>query len=194
MRIRSTFSTGDSEEHRLLEDLYLQYRKQMFLAARSLLDNDADAEDAVHDVFLRISQSHLPRLRRIGSKADLRNYLLKAAKNTAISILRKKSRLPVSLDALGEESLCGIADLSDTAFLDKICERAEYEDCVRAIDALPPAYRDVLYYHFVLEFSIPEVAQLLNRKRSTVKQQLVRGKKLLIKKLKEEEFYGGSYE
>lgn len=40
-------------------------------------------------------------------------------------------------------------------------------------------YRDALYYHFVLELSVPETAKLLNCKASTVKQRLVRGKKLL---------------
>ena len=37
-----------------------------------------------------------------------------------------------------------------------------------------------MFYHFVSEMKIAEIADLLGRKRSTVQQQLIRGKKLLI--------------
>ncbi len=47
----------DDESHRrLFEEIYLSYRKQMFLVARTVLKNDSDAEDIVHDVFLRIAE------------------------------------------------------------------------------------------------------------------------------------------
>ena len=54
------------------------------------------------------------------------------------------------------------------------------------ITALPRIYREVLYYHFVLEFSMPEVAQSLGLKLPTAKQRLVRGKKLLLESLEKE--------
>lgn len=48
----------DDEIHRrLFEEIYMTYRKQMFLVARAVLSNDSDAEDAVHDVFLKIAKS-----------------------------------------------------------------------------------------------------------------------------------------
>ena len=47
----------DDEIHRrLFEKIYMTYRKQMFLVARAVLSNDSDAEDAVHDVFLKIAK------------------------------------------------------------------------------------------------------------------------------------------
>ena len=54
------------------------------------------------------------------------------------------------------------------------------------IAAMPQIYREVLYYHFVLEFTMPEVAQSLNLKLTTAKQRLVRGKKLLLQALEKE--------
>jgi len=44
----------------------------------------------------------------------------------------------------------------------------------------------VLYYHFVLELSMPEVAQGLDLKLSTAKQRLVRGKKLLLQEIRKD--------
>ena len=54
----------DDESHRrLFEEIYINYRKQMFLVARSVLGNDSDAEDIVHDVFLKIAKKHMAILR-----------------------------------------------------------------------------------------------------------------------------------
>ena len=71
----------DDESHRrLFEEIYLSYRKQMFLVARTVLKNDSDAEDIVHDVFLRIAKKYMAKISTIENETDLRNYLLKATK------------------------------------------------------------------------------------------------------------------
>ena len=46
----------DESQRRLFEEIYLNYRKQMLLVARSVLGSDTDAEDVVHDVFLKIAK------------------------------------------------------------------------------------------------------------------------------------------
>lgn len=47
----------DDESHRrLFEKIYIEYRGPMFFMARSVLGNDSDAEDIVHDVFLKIAK------------------------------------------------------------------------------------------------------------------------------------------
>lgn len=42
----------DDESHRrLFEKIYIEYRDPMFFMARSVLGNDSDAEDIVHDIL-----------------------------------------------------------------------------------------------------------------------------------------------
>ena len=77
----------DGSRRRLFEEIYFSYRKQMFLVARTVLKNDSDAEDIVHDVFLRIAKKYMAKISTIENETDLRNYLLKATKNA-----RKKCR------------------------------------------------------------------------------------------------------
>ena len=53
----------DDESHRrLFEKIYIEYRDPMFFMARSVLGNDSDAEDIVHDVFLKIAKKHMARI------------------------------------------------------------------------------------------------------------------------------------
>lgn len=170
--------SGPPEDKVLLEGLYHTYKKQMFYLAKSILFDEMSAEDVVQDVFLLIAARHLPVIRKIENSDDIRNYLLKATKNTALNHLKRRNRERVSWT-----DLSNIQDLPDEDFLERICARAEYDTVLRAITEMEEIYRDVLYYHFVMDLSVSDVALALDRKLPTVKKQLVRGKKLLLKQL-----------
>ena len=170
-------NTQETAETRL-EEIYYAYRKQMFCLARTLLSNDADAEDAVHTVFLQISEKRLSAVSKIQDPGDLRNYLLKATKNTCLNLLRSRRRT-VAL----EEWMPGTT-LSDSEFMEWLCIRAEAEHLRRSIDALPEHYRQVLYCRFVMELSVQDVAALTGKTVGVVKMQLSRGKKKLLQMLK----------
>ena len=168
-------------EHRLFETLYLRYRKQMLYVADGILHSHADAEDAVHTAFLGIAR-HMETVRRIEREEDRRNYLLRAARNAALSMLPEKRERDRAVP------LDGLPDLSDGDFLDALCEKAADEAVVSAMLALETPYRDALYYHFVLGFTAAQTARELGRSVAAVKQQLVRGKKLLLAACKEVEY------
>lgn len=172
----------ESEADRIkFEEIYYAYRKQMVLMALSLLHNVDDAEDVVHDVFMRIATKHMSVIQQIHNKEDIRNYLLKATKNTALNTIKKRERLNFSLDTVNEFDLA--ENISDNTFLDLIFQKIEYEQIVSVLIALEEPYRDILYYHFVLELPVPEAARQLGRNIATAKKQLVRGKKLLLERL-----------
>ena len=73
--------------------------------------------------------------------------------------------------------------LSDADFWHLICSRAEAEQVTKAIKTLPDIYQWVLYYHFVLELTVPQIAKASDLKAKTVETRLYRGKKLLMEAL-----------
>ena len=173
----------DAHDQRLFEDIYYSYRKQMVTLALSILGQKEDSEDAVSKVFLRIAEKNWDVVRGIKSNIDLRNYLLKAVKNTSLNIFKARKRENVSLDTISEYSLEGIEELSDNSFFEVICNRVEAEKVTNIIRQMNEKYRDVLYYHFVMDLTIPETAKSLNQSVAATKKQLVRGKKMLLKML-----------
>lgn len=174
----------DAEDKSLFEKLYYSYRKQMITVAQSVLQNSDDAEDTVHEVFLRIAVRYMDIIRSIEDEKDLRNYLLKATKNMALNMRQKKKR-DVS-HTVSEEYLDDVEDIGEKDFVETICERMDYEKVVAAVQNLREPYREALYYHFVMELSVPETAKLLNRTKTATKKQLLRGKKMLMKLLEQE--------
>ena len=169
----------DDENHkRKFEEIYLSYRKQMLIVARSVVRQDADAEDVVHEVFLNIATRYMETVSGIKEEKVLRNYLLTATKCTALNWLRKYKHIiyvepEVELDYI-------VPEISDDKFVEHICEHIEYEQVMQAIARLEEKYRWVMYYHFVMEIPIPKVAEMLQQSVATTKKQLVRGKKKLL--------------
>lgn len=165
----------DEKNKPKFEIIYYTYREKMLLMADSVLHNRQDAEDAVHDTFIKIARN----MKSIGEPESNKtlSYVLKATKNTAINLHNKNKSNDnrIYFDT--------IDDISDHEFLDKLDISENYNKVVQAILKLDDKYKDVMFYHFVQEMKVSEVADLLGRKKSTVKQQLVRGKKLLLETL-----------
>ncbi len=168
----------DERDKDKFEKIYNEYKKQMVYVALSIVHNETDAEDIVHDVFVKIATRHMNTINQILNETDLRNYLLKATKNTALNWNEKKKRM-IYVPTDVEEGVID-TDLSDDRFIEYLCQKAEYECVLKAIKVLNPKYRDVLYHHFVMEIPVPQLAKYLNQSVSATKQQLVRGKKKLL--------------
>lgn len=169
----------DDKDKKTVERLFNTYKKQMALLALSILHNESDSEDAVQNAFIKIISNNWKTVSKIDNDNDIRNYLLKATKNSCIDIMRKNNRQIVSADFITKS--CKDTDIPiDSDFVETVCNKLDYEELVVIIESLDRKYSEVLYYHFVLEFSIIETAKILKQNISTTKMQLVRGKKQLI--------------
>ncbi|MBQ7645935.1 MAG: sigma-70 family RNA polymerase sigma factor [Clostridia bacterium] len=149
----------------------------MLFAAKSIVGNREDAEDAVQDALIRVA-SCIGSVETEDTKR-LRNYLLIAAKNAAINIKRKRDSAPVTV------GLDDASDVGDEDTAKKVAEKTELETIVGCIRSLDPIYSDALYLRFVEKMSEKEIASLLGRKYGTVKMQIKRGRTLLIRRLRE---------
>lgn len=168
----------DADERVKFEKLYYKYRKRMVYEAYLVLHNNADAEDAVHDTFIKIARN----MKSIGDPDSNKTlwYVLKAVKNTAINILHKNEKL-TSFAEFGD-----VEKTSDESFYEQLGISENYKEVVDAIRRLNDTYRDAMFYYFVCEMKPSEIADLLGRKNSAVRQQLIRGKKKLIETLEAE--------
>lgn len=166
------------------EELYLQYRQKMFFVAYTVLDDAFEAEDAVHEAFLAVARN-MSRLDKMDHPAVVA-YLLKASRSRAINMLNKKKRQDVIFLSDTEEE-----ELSDREFWQRLEAHENYEILVQAILDLHPIYRDVLSMYFLNESTMREIAQALGRKEPTIKQQIIRGKRLLLRNIQREE---GTYD
>lgn len=165
------------KEKTTLELIYEKYRNRMYMAAYRVVKNPSLAEDVLHDTFVALSKN-TEKLRDVDSLYTA-SYVTKAARNHALNAV-KKSR---------ESNIISIDEIdvvSDESLLDKLCTEENINIIVSSILALDEKYRDVLSLYYFNELTVSEIATLLSRKESTVKQQLARGRRKLIDTIKKE--------
>ena len=147
------------------ELLYLKYRNQMLNVAFKVLNDQYEAEDAVHTAFMGIA-NNMDKIEDVDSN-DSRNL-----RNKNSNILD----LPFD-DALNNESI------SDD-LIENLCDKESVENIKKIIDDMDEIYRDVLTMYFLYEMSVKKIASLFSRKEETIRKQLYRGKQILRDSLK----------
>lgn len=169
-----TVLEDDSDKERFTR-LYRANRRQMARIATQILGPGPQAEDAVHDAFLKFIR-HFDGLRG-KSEAQIGRWLIVVVKNTALDILRKGQR-EVNLEP---ERWDPAAPADD----------GDFHALVALIRGMPEEYRRILELRFVAEWSTAAIAAELGLTEGAVKTRIFRGRKLLIRTLKREGYLDG---
>ena len=147
--------------------------------ARSILQNDAEAEDAVQNAYVKAFRA----LDSFEGASGLGTWLTRIAINEALALAR--SRKPKLQSDSGDRPLLGgqiIPFPAGTVSVDPertLAQREIQAALERAIDALPDAFRTVLVARVLEEMTIEETAELLGLRAETVKTRLHRARLLL---------------
>jgi len=161
------------EEKSKMADLYHTYRELMFNVALNILRNEADAEDVLHQAFVRIAGD----FKKIGdiSSHQTRNYLVIIVRGLALNLYNKRSKIiEVPFDLLEGTGDYPLHDLN--------VEQIEYEALYQALEQLPSEQRDALYLMYYEEFSVKEICIALNLSENAAKKRLQRAR-LAVQKI-----------
>ena len=165
---------GDSDA---FFDLVRPYERAVFLAALSLLRNDADAEDVAQEAILKAFKN----LARFRQEAKFSTWLIQIAINEAKMRLRKDRRhLYESIEEgrIGDDGDYTPKDFADWREIpSEALEQKELRMALtNALDSLPEKYRTVLILRDVQHLSITETAQALGLSEANVKTRLSRAR------------------
>lgn len=161
-------------------ELVKKYLGPVYNFVFRLVNNRETAEDLTQEIFLKVWK----KLYRYNLDKSFRTWLYTIAKNTTFDYLKKKRELPFAIfsDEEGNNILENIA--SDEVLPDKILEQ---KDISKRLDAvlreIPPHYRAILLLHYKEDFSLHEVAEILDEPYNTVKSRHQRGLKQLKKRI-----------
>lgn len=156
-----------------------RHRDALFRYSRSLLGNQADAEDATQEVLIRL-WNHLPALRLLNLRAWLfrttRNYCLDQLRRRASTLHRVEEDLP---DEREDERAVDPSRAADSA--------SRLEQAQEALSRLPESLRSVFVLYEVNRLRYREIAAALEIPINTVKVRLLRARQQLTKLVSQEE-------
>jgi RNA polymerase sigma-70 factor (ECF subfamily) len=140
----------------LFHDLIRPYERTVYIMVLSLLRNEADAEDAAQETFLKAFRN----LNKFRAESKFSTWLISIALNEARRRLRaRKSHGTVTLDAgPGEKGHVSPALLQDWREVpSEILERQEVRRILQqAVMTLPEIYREIFLLRDVEELSVRE--------------------------------------
>ena len=164
---------GDTQ---MFEILMRRYNQRLFRAVRAILQNDADAEDAVQQAYLN-AYLHLAQFE---GRAKFSTWLTRIAVYEALA--RRRRRRDKSGAPGDEEHVKHLA--SDTPNPERQAYVVQLSTLLEAaLAALPDGYRRVFVLREVDGLNTAETAQQLRLSEGTVKTRLHRAKDLLQRKL-----------
>jgi RNA polymerase sigma-70 factor, ECF subfamily len=159
----------------LFEIVMRRYNQRLFRAARAILRNDADAEDAVQQAYLA-AYAHLDQF---AGTARFSTWLTRIAIREALGRLRtRKRRGEVEFDGGAEETMTN-DDASDDSPETRAQRRELGGILEAAVDALPEIYRVVFMMREVEQLSTQETADVLELSEDAVKVRLHRARGML---------------
>ena len=153
------------------------YERAVYVAAVSILNNPADAEEVAQEAVLK-AFTHLAEFR---AEARFSTWLIQITINEARSRLRKdRRRLYESIDEprTDEEGDYSPKDFADWREIpSETLKRDELRNALkRALASLPLKYREVLILRDIQNLSIEETAEILGISEGNVKTRLLRAR------------------
>ncbi|MBM7871715.1 RNA polymerase sigma-70 factor (ECF subfamily) [Clostridium pascui] len=148
-----------------IQNIIEKYSDMILRISYSYMKNFNDAEDITQETFIKL----LEKQPTFQSSEQERAWLIKVAIN-------------LSKDKLKSSWFKKTAPLEG----EFIATCQEDNEIIATVLSLPLKYRSVIFLFYYEDYSISEIANILNLKESTVGSQLSRGRKLLKSKLMED--------
>lgn len=151
--------------------LYEKYKVGLYHYCLRLLHDEPSAEDAVQQTFERV----FSKSATLANPALLRSWIYTIARNEAFGLMRKKNpEFRIDDDCVS----------TDPTALEAI-EHEESIDLVRrTIDALSPAYREVILLREYEGASYDEIARITNSTLGAVKSKLFKARSVLMERIR----------
>jgi RNA polymerase sigma-70 factor (ECF subfamily) len=163
----------------LFEIIMRRYNQLLYRVARSILRNDAEAEDVMQDAYVRAYE----HLNQFAGRSEFKTWLTRIAVHEALARVRRGKRFETPEsdyeEGDGMERFASAQRSPERQVAD-----AELRNLLeQSILELPDTYRSVYMLRDVEQMSIDEVARVLELSESTVKVRLHRARRALRKML-----------
>ena len=148
--------------------------QRLYRLARGFLRDDLEAEEVVHDTYVR-AFTHLDGFR---GSSSLATWLARIVSNEALARLRRP-RPTIDIDDIAETLTAGDGPFvtAEPTPEQAIARREIRRAIEKAVDELPPSFRSVFMLRAIEQMSIEQTASCLGIPAETVKSRFHRANK-----------------
>jgi len=151
----------------VFREKYNLYGKTIYKIAFVYLKNNADVEDALQEVFLKL----LLKAPKFNSVEHEKAWLIRVTINTCKNMLKSHGRRQ-NIATMDELEQVGTPERKNDEVLTEILN-------------LPDKYKAVIHLYYYEGYSVLQIAQILKTTQSAVKMRLKRGRDILKLELRD---------
>ncbi len=199
MSVTTSMQEEADDDARLIEDilngdapafetLMRRYNRRLYRAARSILKDDAEAEDALQEAYWKAYRA----MATFNFDAQISTWLTRIVINESLGRLRQSRRRGQFLESYEVRVMDTLDARRQTMDArdhhpDAQAWRAEIRALIeQKLDGLPDAYRVIFMLRAVEEMSVAEVALVLEIPEATVRTRFFRARRLMREALEHE--------
>lgn len=158
-----------------LEQLFARYRRQVYSLAQGITRDEETAEEVLQDTFYRLYTN----AGKLDASQPLLPWLYRVSANLAYNSVRRRWNFMEPLTLLTERLFA-----PQRRSPEHVAEQRELQTIVHAtLQELPLNHRAVLTLYYLHEYSITEIADILELPEGTIKSRLHHARKLLKNRL-----------
>jgi RNA polymerase sigma-70 factor (ECF subfamily) len=176
-------------EQEAFAGLMRRYNRRLYRVARSILRDDAEAEDALQDAYIQAYRA-LPDFR---GDASLATWLTRIVMNAALMRRRSSGRMAEVIELGAEPDLDALAAMREPGQANApgqpelAFQRTQARGLIESkIDGLPEVFRTVFILRAVEELSVEETGRVLGVPEATVRSRYFRARGMLREALARE--------
>lgn len=153
-----------ANKEKMFTEIYKQYVDDIYRLCFSFLKNRMDTEDAVQETFIRFYYSR----KNFETREHIKAWLVVTASNYCKDILKHWWRKRTSIDELAET----IGE-----------DGGQMDEMMELVMGLPDKYKTVVYLYYYEGYDSVQIARILHKPASTIRNYLSTARKLLRKEL-----------
>ncbi len=150
-----------------IADIYERHRNTVYRVCYSFMKNPADTEDAVQDTFISL----IRKGPAFESEEHEKAWLIRTATNICRNTLKHWWRRHENID-----------DLHDVESPERV-DTTEADDVLGAVMGLPDKYKSVVYLYYYEGYSSVQIADILRKPQSTIRNYLREARAILKERL-----------
>ena len=159
-----------NNDKRAFSELIIAIEKELYLIAKTKLENDDDIGDAIQETIYK-SYKNIKKLR---DNSIFKTWIIKILMNECNNIIKKKSKYSISYEEKEMEKYLVANDKSDNI---------EFEDLIKDLDN---EEKIILTLYYCSKYTIKEISKISKINENTIKSKMARAKNKIRKQFERE--------
>lgn len=174
-KTEDSYAIPSKKEAIVFEFFFKKYFSYLCYFANSIVKNEDEARDIVHDTFLKLWEKQTI----VDKSETVRSFLYTVVYNECINLLRKRK---VKVRAVRELQYLDAS--YDPQFLENVTWTEVLRNLFEALETLPSETQQIFQLYYFEKKKYEEIGVLLNKSAEAVRKQKERAIALLRNKLK----------